>query len=474
MSSTEAAPPPRRGAARPRRSQAPSTPQTPPLDAPAQAPAAADSNADSRSEPPSPAAAPPGAPGRDRRGWPTPIALALLGPFLALHEEDRVDPAQAGGRFSRLLEEAEKVLAGIEAYQRHPLPARKLDRPVIWSGGGARLLDYGGEGPVAVATPSLVNRATVLDLIDERSLMSAMAASGLRALMLDWGEPDGDDLRLGLDGYARRRLAPALRAAAALGGGEPPALMGYCMSGALCLGTLSLDPTLARRFATVAAPWDFSNMPGLEGLRRRSTEISLGLEAAAAMFGAAPGEALQTLFALRDPALAARKFRDFAKWSPASFEAKLFVALEDWANDGVPLAARVAREAFHDWFLRNKPSRGLWRLGGHQVDPKRFARPALILAGSRDMVAPPESTRPLAEAMPQARHLEAPAGHVGLIVGGAAPEQVWRPLFAFLSERSGEDGPPPLPLGTRPRRKANSAAPSAGKTKNPLKNPSPV
>ena len=207
---------------------------------------------------------PPLPPGRDRRGWPIPIALALLGPFLALRAEACADPSKAPQRLKTLLDEAAAVLAGVEAYQRHPLPPRRLDRPVLWSAGGARLLDYGGEGPVLVVAPSLVNRATVLDLLDERSFMAGMARSGLRALLLDWGEPSAEDLGLGLEGYARERLAPALRAAARIGG-EPPALMGYCMAGALCVGALSLEPGLARRFAATAAPWDFRHMPGLRG-----------------------------------------------------------------------------------------------------------------------------------------------------------------------------------------------------------------
>lgn len=399
--------------------------------------------------PQGPAAAPPG---RDRRGWPIPIVLALLGPFLALRREEGGDLAEATERLRGLLDEAAAVLAGIEAYQRHPLPARRLDRPVVWSAGGARLLDYGGEGPVLVATPSLVNRATVLDLLDERSFMAGMAASGLRALLLDWGEPSAEDLALGLEGYVRERLTPALRAAAALGGGEPPALMGYCMSGALCVGALSLDPTLARRFAAVAAPWDFRTMPGFEGLRRKAAEITAGLEVARSVFGAAPGEALQTLFALRDPWTASRKFREFAECDPFSFQARLFVALEDWANDGAPLSSQVAREAFQDWFLANKPSRGLWRLGPHRVDPRRYGGPALVATGARDSIAPPGATQPLAAALPRAETLRIDAGHVGLIVGSGAAEKVWGPLAAFFASRTGEGRAAPRRASPRRRR----------------------
>src|SRR3546814_10267711 len=47
---------------------------------------------------------------------------------------------------------------------------------------------------------------------------------------------------------------------------------------------------------------------------------------------------------LLDPQLVVRKFLAFGRLDAASRKAEEFVALEDWLNDGVPLAAPVARE----------------------------------------------------------------------------------------------------------------------------------
>ena len=45
---------------------------------------------------------------------------------------------------------------------------------------------------------------------------------------------------------------------------------------------------------------------------------------------------------------------------------------EDWLNDGVPLAAPVARECIGGWYGANAPARGAWRVAGLPVDRVRL------------------------------------------------------------------------------------------------------
>ena len=74
--------------------------------------------------------------------------------------------------------------------------------------------------------------------------------------------------------------------------------------------------------------------------------------------------ALQMLFGGLDPFAIAERYRGFAHLDPAGAEARRFVALEDWLNDGVPLPAPVARECLGDWYGQNTPARLQWRVAG--------------------------------------------------------------------------------------------------------------
>ena len=90
--------------------------------------------------------------------------------------------------------------------------------------------------------------------------------------------------------------------------------------------------------------------------------LAPGLESLLQGFGVLPVDVLQALFAALDPSLAARKFRHFAALDPNSGEAAHFVALEDWVNDGVPLAAQVARDCLLGWYGGDNPAQGRWKI----------------------------------------------------------------------------------------------------------------
>ena len=109
-----------------------------------------------------------------------------------------------------------------------------------------------------------------------------------------------------------------------------------------------------------------------------------------------PIDAIQTLFALMDPGGIAAKYAGFARLEPDSARAQQFVAIEDWLNDGVPLAAAVARECLGGWYGENTPAGGRWRVAGERVEPARLRMPAFVAVPARDRIVPPESARPLA------------------------------------------------------------------------------
>ncbi len=133
-----------------------------------------------------------------------------------------------------------------------------------------------------------------------------------------------------------------------------------------------------------------------------------------------------------DPFSAERKFTRFAALDPNGDKARAFVALEDWVNDGVPLAAAVARDCARSWYSENQPARGLWQIGGETVDPKQLRSPALVVVPSRDRIVPPSSAEALAAALGGAAVLRPPLGHVGMMSAARAPETLWTEISVWL------------------------------------------
>jgi polyhydroxyalkanoate synthase len=331
----------------------------------------------------------------------------------------------------RLLRDDRQLLAGIAAYRRHPFRRDLPDPPALWTEGGSRLLDYAGEGaegPPVVFVPSLVNRAQVLDLMEGRSMLRFLAGQGVRPLLLDWGWPGEAERGFTLTDYVAGRLDRAL---AALPGRA--VLVGYCMGGLLALAAATRRPDLVAALGLLATPWDFHATPEDATRAQAAAALLPGLEPVLQATGALPVDVIQALFAGLDPFGVARKFRAFGRLDPSSPQAALFVALEDWLNDGVPLAAPVAREALGGWYGANTPARLAWRIAGLVVDPAAARLPTFLAIPHRDRIVPPAAARALAARLPPGAVLhEAEAGHIGMAAGSGAEVALWRPLLAWL------------------------------------------
>jgi polyhydroxyalkanoate synthase len=329
---------------------------------------------------------------------------------------------------------ARSYFAGIDAYRRHPYRRAEEAAPVLWREGTTRLLDYGEDkaGPAVLVVPSLINRFYILDLLPERSFLRHLACRGLRPLVVDWGVPGELERGFDLNDYIGGRLERALDAALGLADG-PIGIAGYCMGGLFALALALRRPERTRSLALLATPWDFHAAHGeaaqFFGL------IADCLPLLCDENGSVPVDIVQTLFFMLDPLSAERKFTRFAALDPSGDEARAFVALEDWINDGVPLAARAARDCARSWYGANEPARGAWQISGRTVDPKQLQAPAIVVVPSRDRIVPPSSAQPLTTVLADATVLQPPLGHVGMMSAARAAEMLWDPIAEWLRAR---------------------------------------
>ncbi len=349
-------------------------------------------------------------------------------------EIDRAGRDAVGAALDRLIaSRADRFAGGLETYRRHPYRRPAERWPVIWRCGSARLLDCGDRersftGATVLIVPSLINRHYILDLRPQRSFVRYLACHGIRPLLFDWGEPGRAERGFCLADYIAGPLEAALVEATAHAK-APVAVCGYCMGGLLTLALAMRRPTEVAKLVLMATPWDFH-------AERRDQAMLLNFvtETLARLPNDAPlpVEAIQTLFLALDPFLAERKFTRFAGFDPGSEDATAFVALEDWINDGVPLARRVALECAQSWYRDNDPLADRWRVSDRAVRPAEIELPALVVLPSRDRIVPPASAEPLAQRLPRAHALRPPLGHIGMMTATAAPRLVWQPIAEWL------------------------------------------
>lgn len=330
-------------------------------------------------------------------------------------------------------------LAAIAAYRRHPYCRRLTDPPTLWEAGATRLLDFGDpeeEQPPILLVPSLVNRAYILDLMEDRSfarwLATPEAAGGFRPLLLDWGAPGEAESGFTLTDYIVGRLEAAFDQVLTETG-RPPLVLGYCMGGLLTLALAQRRGHEMSGLALMATPWDFHAAPGQAGVARSAL---LSWSPVMELLGQLPVDAVQALFTTLDPLTAVHKFRRFARLDPNSPEAQAFVALEDWLNDGVALTAPVARECLGGWYARNEPVKGRWRVAGQPVEPAAIEVSTLCVIPKSDRIVPPASARALAAALPHASLQQPAAGHIGMIASARARKTLWPELAEWLAQKA--------------------------------------
>ena len=296
---------------------------------------------------------------------------------------------------------ARDALRGLRAYTGAERGIPRPERPQVATAGPATLRDFGGSGPPVLLVPSLINPPHILDLDEDVSLADAVAAMGRRVLLVDWGHARGR-AHLDIGGHIEQLLIPLIGSI-----GEPPALIGYCLGGTMAIAAANL--VTCERVATLASPWHFSAYPdcsreSLSGMWRNARPTAQAL-------GVLPMEVLQAAFWSLDPERTVTKFARFAALAPGSAEARRFVVLEDWANEGEPLPFPSARELFEDLFAADGSGRGSWSVAGREVSDA-LPCPVLHLVSETDRIAPGATA-------PAGDRRAIPAGHVGMVVGSA-------------------------------------------------------
>jgi polyhydroxyalkanoate synthase len=138
------------------------------------------------------------------------------------------------------------------------------------------------------------------------------------------------------------------------------------------------------------------------------------------------------LFASLDPQTSAEKFTRFASMDQTSAQAQLFVAVEDWLNDGIDLPGEVAEECMRGWFFDNKPAKGAWMLGGKIIQADTIDCPCLIIASSKDRLVEYESAAALKDYIKDSTLIDPECGHIGMIAGDKAIIRVWHKVANWL------------------------------------------
>jgi len=313
---------------------------------------------------------------------------------------------------------------------------------VVLERGPFRLLHYRRQTPAVYAEPvllcyALINRPYILDLLPDRSVVGRYLERGFDVYLVDWGTPSYADRVLTLDDYVCGFLDEVVRLIVRARARDDLHLLGYCMGGTMSALYTALFPERVKSLTLLAAPIDFGGQKALLGLW--SDRDRFDVDAFIDLYGNCPAWFLQACFLWLKPVQSfvdkAAAFYDQVE-DPRTLPG--YFAMERWINDNIPVAGETFRDFVKHLCQGNELVAGRFHVGPRRADLGRIRCPLLLLTATNDhLVAPPstEGIRPHVRST-DVRSLSVDAGHVGLVVGGAAQRQLWPEATRWLAERS--------------------------------------
>ena len=313
---------------------------------------------------------------------------------------------------------------------------------VVLTEGTHRLLHYRREMPASYREPvlfcyALVNRAYILDLQPDKSVVQQYLQQGFDVYLIDWGVPSDGDRGLTLEHYVcgfLQRAAEWIRERQAT---ERVHLLGYCMGGTMTTLLTALRPELVRSLTLLAAPIDFSGHDALLNLWTNPRYFDV--DAVVDTYGNCPAWFLQTCFLFMNPvANLIEKNISFYEQMDDRRSMTNHFALESWVNDGIPVAGETFREFVKNLYQRNLLVKGELSLGGRRVELARITCPLLLLTAKNDHLVSPASTEGIRPHVTTTdiESMEIGAGHVGLVVSSRAHKSFWPAATRWLGDRS--------------------------------------
>jgi class III poly(R)-hydroxyalkanoic acid synthase PhaC subunit len=282
----------------------------------------------------------------------------------------------------------------------HPAPEKKYSTPLF--------LVY-----------SLLNKAYILDISEEGSVVGNLTKQGYDVYLLDWGSPGLEDKDLTFDNYILDYLEVAVKRALRHSAAAEISLVGYCIGGTLSAILASLTDLPIKNLVLAAVPIDYSNFIIPDKWVKALQDGTLNFDRFADAYEVIPSEFLYLLFmALQGfnigPTInlvtRAHDLKYVDKWR----------RMDKWMSDAVTFTGAAYKQMFNELYKENKLVKGEMKIGGKKVDLTNIKCSTLVITSTRDELVLESQSLPVMDLISSEdktyQHVE--AGHVSLCLTG--------------------------------------------------------
>jgi polyhydroxyalkanoate synthase len=283
--------------------------------------------------------------------------------------------------------------------------------------------------------PSPIQRAYLLDLMPGQSLVEYLLKQGLDVYLLDWGTMNREDRFVTFDQHISGYIRRAVNRIRARSGSNHVSLLGYSMGGTMAAIFAALYPELVNSLVLLSAPINFHD-DGL--LSQWSRKERLNVDLVVDTIGAMPNDLLLSSYRMLKPTAQIAQRIALAQRTGDLQTVQDFLAMQNWMDDIIPFIGEAYRKWMKEFYQENALIKRRLVIDGRLVDLAAIICPLLTITAAYDCFCPPLSTTMAHQFVASGNQhtLQIQTGHIGVVAGKAAADEMWPQLSSWLLPRS--------------------------------------
>ena len=260
--------------------------------------------------------------------------------------------------------------------------------------------------------------------------MQNLLNQGLDVYLLDWGRPTASDMYLDLGDHLNGYLDNVVEWIRSETQSDQINLMGICMGGTFSVIYTALHPEKIRNLITLATPVEFDVDDATLFLWAKQLDV----DKIEATLGKLPGDLANILYLLIVPVDTISKYVNFLNGMDDRKFVSTFLRMEKWIFDSPDMTGAVFRQFIGEVVQKNLLITNQLELEGQRVDLRNIRCPLLNVYGKHDYLAPPVTSKPLAQAVGSkdttTKGVE--SGHVGIFVGSMSYKTICPDIVEWI------------------------------------------
>lgn len=282
--------------------------------------------------------------------------------------------------------------------------------------------------------------------LPSRSFVNHLANAGFDVFNLDL-RGQGRSRKFGaprpsvLAEYIEEDLPRAFEEVRRLSGRDDMFLVGHSLGGLISYAAAPFASQFIRGLVTIGSPFHFTQG---SGILRFFAQVVATLDKSGVDVGNTSlplrmlGRSMSALRGYLESPLYPIKLRG---WHAGAIEPEILAEHLKYAFDVASVPVMLTMFRWSSGAFGGKAGAGTTRSDDGLSYAERFERctmPLLVIAGTGDDLAPPDSVEPayLLSRSPDKSYRELPLGHIDLLVGRDAPKTTWRMVERWIGERA--------------------------------------